>query len=63
MDWNNKEEVLDKVFYRPSTLEYAPYKIRNNKEIVLEAVRTYGGALKYAGNKMWIFNGWQVYKF
>ena len=50
MDWNNKEEVLDKVFYRPSTLEYAPYKIRNNKEIVLEAVRTYGGALKYASN-------------
>ena len=50
MDWNNKEEVLDKVFYRPSTLESAPYKIRNNKEIVLEAVMTYGGALKYASN-------------
>ncbi|WP_177160481.1 DUF4116 domain-containing protein, partial [Fusobacteriaceae bacterium] len=48
MDWNNKEEVLKEVRKDGYNLKFTSDRLKNNPEIVLEAIKSTSYALKFA---------------
>ena len=52
MDWNNKQEVLEKVKIKGWELEFASDKLKSDKEIALIAVKQYGYAFEFISSKL-----------
>ncbi len=47
INWNNKQEVLEKVKIKGWELEFASDKLKSDKEIALIAVKQYGYAFEF----------------
>jgi predicted secreted acid phosphatase len=52
MNWDNEQEVLERVKQDGNALYYASKRLQDNEKIVLEAVKQYGYALYWASKRL-----------
>ena len=52
MDWNNKNQVMVKLEEKGFNLEFVSDTLKDDFEVVMEAVKTHCGAFEFAGDKI-----------
>ena len=50
--WDNLELVAETIKYRKEALKYVSQRLKNDKEFVMKAVRSYGLSLEFAGKHL-----------